>query len=199
MKKIVLATANQGKLKEFKKILSDFEIISMKQAGFTGEIEETGKTFRENALIKAKAVAKSLNVPALADDSGLCVNALGGAPGIYSARYSKEGNDKSNRDLLLKNMQGISDRSAKFVCSLCYFEPDGKVVFADGETQGEILTEEQGTFGFGYDPVFLPDGYSQTFGELPQEVKNRISHRAAAFRKALEFVEDEMSVLDNEF
>lgn len=180
MKRIVLATSNQGKLNEFKQILKNFEIVSMKEVGFTGEIEETGKTFRENAFIKAKAVADALNVPALADDSGLCVRSLSGAPGIYSARYSNEGTDKANRDLLLKNMQGITDRSAKFVCVLAYVAPNGETIFAEGETSGKILEREEGTSGFGYDPVFYSDDLKKSMGVATAEEKNSVSHRARA-------------------
>ncbi|MDY6367513.1 MAG: RdgB/HAM1 family non-canonical purine NTP pyrophosphatase [Clostridia bacterium] len=180
MKKIVVATSNKGKLKEFSQILSDYVIISMKDAGFKGEIEETGKTFRENAYLKAKTVADSLGVPALADDSGLCVNALGGAPGIYSARYSEDGTDKSNRELLLKNMKGLSDRTAKFICVLCYVEPCGKVIYAEGETYGKILESEQGSAGFGYDPVFFSDDLNKSMGEALPDEKNSVSHRARA-------------------
>lgn len=179
-KKIILATTNKGKLKEFQEILKDYEIISMGQAGFKGEIEETGKTFSENALIKAKTVAESLGVPALADDSGICVDALGGAPGIYSARYSDEGTDAANRELLLKNMEGKTDRRARFVCALVYYEPNGKTLSVSGETEGEILFEEDGENGFGYDPIFFSYDLKKSMGQATSDEKNGVSHRARA-------------------
>ena len=179
-KKIILATTNKGKLKEFQEILKDYEIISMGQAGFKAEIEETGKTFSENALIKAKTVAESLGVPALADDSGICVDALGGAPGIYSARYSDEGTDAANRELLLKNMEGKTDRRARFVCALVYYEPNGKTLNVSGETEGEILFEEDGENGFGYDPIFFSYDLKKSMGQATSDEKNGVSHRARA-------------------
>ena len=201
MKKLIVASSNKGKIREIQEILgSEYNVVGCNDAGFTGDIEETGKTFYENALIKAMTVAKKLGVPVISDDSGLCVNALSGEPGLFSARYSPEGTDKSNRELLLSNMKNITDRSAEFVCTMVYYDPaDGKTFTATGKTDGEILYAPQGENGFGYDPIFLPDGYDQTFGEMPQELKNRISHRAAAFKMALNFVEDEMSVLDDDF
>lgn len=182
-RKIVLATGNNGKLKEFKEMLEGFEIVSMKDAGFTGDIEETGKTFYENALIKAKTVAEKLNMPALSDDSGLCVNALGGAPSIYSARYSKEGTDAANRKLLLKNMEGKTDRRAKFICTLVYYEPNGKIISVSGETEGEILYAEDGANGFGYDPIFYSLDLKKSMGQATAEEKNGVSHRARAIEK----------------
>lgn len=179
-KKIILATTNKGKLKEFQEILKDYEIIPMGQAGFKAEIEETGKTFSENALIKAKTVAESLGVPALADDSGICVDALGGAPGIYSARYSVEGTDAANRELLLKNMEGKTDRRARFVCALVYYEPNGKTLSVSGETEGEILFKEDGENGFGYDPIFFSLDLKKSMGQATSDEKNGVSHRARA-------------------
>ena len=188
MKRIVLASGNKGKLKEIREMLLDYEVVSCKDEGFTGEIEETGKTFYENALIKAKAVADKLNVPALADDSGLCVEALNGAPGIYSARYSGDGIDKHNYELLLKNMQGEKNRSAKFVCCMVYYEPSGKIITATGETFGEILSAPDGENGFGYDPVFYSDDLKKSFGVCTEEEKNSVSHRARALNKLKELL-----------
>lgn len=182
-KKIILATANNGKLKEFKEILKDYEIISMRDAGFTEEIEETGKTFYENALIKAKTVSEFVNAPVLADDSGLCVFALGGAPSIYSARYSAEGTDAANRKLLLENMKGITDRRAKFICTLVYYESDEKIITVSGETEGEILYAEIGENGFGYDSVFYSYDLKKSMGDAMAEEKNEVSHRARAIEK----------------
>ena len=146
MEKLVVASGNKGKINEIKSILGDvFEVVSMQELGFNEDIEETGSTFFENALIKAKTVCKALNMPALADDSGLMVDALDGAPGIYSARYSGEhGNDKSNRDLLIKNLENASNRKAKFASSVVLYYPNDNYIDGYGETLGEILYEEKG-------------------------------------------------------
>lgn len=177
--KIAVATGNKGKLSEIRKIFKGVELVSMQELGFDGEIEETGKTFRENALIKAEAIAKRYNMPALADDSGLCVDALDGAPGIYSARFSGEG-EAANRRLLLKRMENFSDRSAHFECAVCLCLPDGRTYFGDGKTYGKILFEEVGTGGFGYDSLFLSDDLHKSFGEASAEEKNSVSHRFRA-------------------
>lgn len=182
MQKLVVASSNKGKIKEITKILGNrFEIIPMKELGYTDEIIENGSTFFENALIKAKAVSIALGVPALADDSGLCVTALNGAPGIYSARYSGEhGNDKENNMLLLKNLNAKTDRSAKFVSSVVLYYPDGRYIEGCGETYGTILFEEQGNNGFGYDPLFLSDDLNKSFGVATDIEKNAVSHRFRA-------------------
>ncbi len=177
--KLVAATGNKGKLAEFREILKDYEIISAAEAGFFEDVEETGATFMENALLKAQATARATNLPALADDSGLCVDALDGAPGIYSARYSG-GTPADNRALLLKNMQGIQNRAAHFCCALVLCYPDGSTVCAEGRTDGSILTEEQGTNGFGYDALFFSDDLQKSFGLATDEEKNAVSHRGRA-------------------
>ena len=156
--KLVVATGNAHKLREIAEIFTEYEVISQKQAGFDEDVEETGTTFEENALIKARAASKALGVVALADDSGICVNALGGAPGVYSARYCGwHADDKSNRDLLLKNLQGETDRTAYFESAIALVYPDGKELVAHGRTYGKILTEERGDGGFGYDCIFESD------------------------------------------
>ena len=148
-------------------------------------------------IIKAVAVCKYCDVPAFADDSGLEVMALDRRPGIYSARYAE--NDKARRAKLLAELEGVADRSARFVCVIA-IAINGEVIETfEGEVKGKIITEERGEGGFGYDPIFVPDGYDQTFAEMPQELKNKISHRAEAFRKAMEFIEEQMSILDGEF
>ncbi|MGN1077888.1 MAG: RdgB/HAM1 family non-canonical purine NTP pyrophosphatase [Candidatus Gallimonas sp.] len=177
--KIVAATGNAHKLREIREILSGFEILSAREAGFTGDVEETGATFAENALLKAEAVCRATGLPALADDSGLCVECLGGAPGIYSARYSG-GGDAENRALLLKNMQNASERRAYFSCAIALVFPDGKVLTAEGRTYGEILREERGAGGFGYDSLFYSDDLKKSFGEASEEEKNSVSHRGRA-------------------
>lgn len=179
-KVIVAASGNAGKIREISEILNDYRVISCKELGFTDDIEETGKTFYDNALIKAETVAKALNMPALADDSGLCVTALSGAPGVYSARYSGTGTDEGNIDKLLKETENISDRSAKFVSAVVVYYPDGKIVSAQGETFGEILRARRGNGGFGYDPVFYSYDLKKSFGEASAEEKNSVSHRARA-------------------
>ncbi len=179
-KVIVAASGNAGKIREISEILNDYRVISCKELGFTDDIEETGKTFYDNALIKAETVAKALNMPALADDSGLCVTALSGAPGVYSARYSGTGTDEGNVDKLLKETENVSDRSAKFVSAVVVYYPDGKIVSAQGETFGEILRARRGNGGFGYDPVFYSYDLKKSFGEASAEEKNSVSHRARA-------------------
>lgn len=182
-KKIVVATSNKGKLREIKEILPDYDIVGYKDCGIDFEIEENGKTFYENAFIKAKTVSQVLNLPALADDSGLEVEALNGKPGIYSARYSKEGTDDGNIDLLLKNLKGVENRKAKFVCCLVYYKPNGDVLTATGETFGEILHEKQGQNGFGYDSVFFSEDLKTSFGVAEEKQKNAVSHRFRALEK----------------
>lgn len=179
LKKIAVASGNKGKIAEIKSIFTGVEILSMHEMGFDEEIEETGKSFKENAKIKAEAVAKALNVPALSDDSGLCVESLHGAPGIYSARFSGEG-DKANRDLLLKRLENVAHRKAYFESAVCLCLPDGKTYFGQGRTYGKILHEEIGTNGFGYDCLFYSDDLKKSFGLATDEEKNSVSHRYRA-------------------
>ena len=179
LKEIVVASGNHGKIKEILKIFSDATLSTMREAGFEEDIEETGETFAENAYIKAKAVCEALNKPALADDSGLCVDALDGAPGLYSARYSG-GGDKENRKLLLKNLEGIADRGAHFECAVCLCLPDGRVFYGKGATYGRILEAEEGSNGFGYDCLFFSKDLQKSFGKASDEEKNAVSHRYRA-------------------
>ena len=172
--RLVAATGNAHKLKEIRAVLKGFEVLSEREAGFFGEVEETGATFLENARLKARAVCKATGMPALADDSGLCVDALGGAPGVKSARYSG-GGDAENRTLLLKNMEKKEDRSAHFCCAVVLCFPDGRELSAEGRSCGRILREERGAGGFGYDPLFFSDDLGKTFAE-----KNSVSHRGRA-------------------
>lgn len=176
--KLVVATGNAHKLREISQIFTEYEVISQKQAGFDEDVEETGTTFEENALIKARAASKALGVIALADDSGICVNALDGAPGVYSARYSGgHGDDKANRDLLIKNLDGKTDRTAYFESAIALVYPDGKELVAHGRTYGKILFEEDGDGGFGYDCIFFSDDLQKSFGRASAEEKNAVSHR----------------------
>ena len=188
--KVVAATTNAHKLKEIREILTGFTVLSAREAGFASEVEETGSTFLENALLKARAVARETGYPALADDSGLCVKALGGAPGIFSARYSG-GDDQQNRLLLLENMKGIQERGAHFACAVALVFPDGREYFAEGKTFGSILYEERGTGGFGYDSLFLSDDLKKSFGEACEEEKNAVSHRGRALHALLEVLKAE--------
>ena len=177
--KIVVASHNKHKIEEIKAIFRDMEIISMHEAGFTDDVAEDGNSFKENAAIKAKTVCAALNMPVLADDSGLCVDALDGAPGIFSARFSG-GNDADNRALLLKKLDGVSNRKAHFECAVCLCMPDGKVYFGEGATYGHILTAEEGNCGFGYDPLFFSDDLQKSFGLAREDEKNSVSHRYRA-------------------
>ena len=183
MKKIVVASGNKGKLREIAEIFRGAEVVSMKEAGFVGDIEENGATFEENALIKAKAVCQALGAPALADDSGLCVDALDGAPGVYSARYAGgHGDDAANNALLLKNLSGKAEgeRTAYFESCVALCLPDGRSFTASGRIYGKILSVPEGENGFGYDPLFFSDELGKSFGIASAEEKNAVSHRAKA-------------------
>ncbi len=188
MKKIVLASNNQHKIEEFKKIFSNLQILSMAEIGFCDEIEETGTTFVENSYLKAHAVAeflkkKHIKATVLADDSGLCVDALGGRPGVYSARYAGQHDDAANRKKLLQELKGVKDRSAHFVCVITKIEPNGDCSYVEGRADGRILTKEMGSNGFGFDPLFYSDELGKTFAEALPDEKNAVSHRAKAIKE----------------
>lgn len=192
--KIVAATGNKGKVREFQEILGkmDFEVISMKDMGIDAEVEETGSTFEENALIKARAIAMLCDYPVISDDSGLCVDALDGAPGIYSARFAGEDADDKDRNMyLLKLLNGVENRKAHYVAAIAYITPDGKEITTVGTTDGEILTEEQGTGGFGYDPLFYCTEIGKCFGVATPDEKNAVSHRGRALRKLYDILNSE--------
>ena len=181
--KFVLATHNPGKLAEMKAILSGLgvEVISPAEAGVSVDVEETGATFAENAMLKAKAVCAAAGLPAIADDSGLCVNALNGGPGVYSARYGGEELDDRGRCMLLLNsMRGQSTRVAHFACAVACVFPNGDTLEAEGRCDGAIAFAPLGEGGFGYDPVFLIPGRGKTFGQLSPEEKSAMSHRGKA-------------------
>lgn len=181
---LVVATGNKHKLQEIQAIFKDVRVVSAREAGYLGDPEETGATFEENAIIKARAAAEALNLPALADDSGLCVEALGGAPGIYSARYAGgHGDDKKNREKLLAELGDEKNRAAYFrsAAALCFPQSmGGKTVTATGDTHGRILTREEGENGFGYDCLFYSDDLCKSFGVASAEEKNAVSHRFRA-------------------
>ena len=181
--KIIAATNNKNKVREISEIFTPlgFEVISQSEAGIDVEVEETGSTFEQNALIKARAVAMLTDDYVIADDSGLCVDALGGRPGVMSARYAGSGATDADRiEKLLGELNGETNRSAKFVCSIAFIYPDGRELVAMGEVKGHILDEPRGENGFGYDPVFFSDELSKTFAEATNEEKNSVSHRGRA-------------------
>ena len=186
MTKLVLASKNPKKLVEMNDILSHLgvEVCSEAEAGVDVEVEETGTTFEENSLLKARAVMEASGMPAIADDSGLCVDALGGAPGVYSARYGgPELDDAGRYRLLLENLRGQMTRTAKFVSVITCCFPNGDVICARGECPGTIAYAPQGGGGFGYDPVFFVPGLKKTFAQLSPEEKNAISHRGKALEQ----------------
>ena len=188
--KIYFATGNSGKLREAREILGpSFEVLSPLDAGVEGEAEETGATFIENSLLKAQFLFDRLGESCFADDSGLEVDALGGAPGFYSARYAGEHcSFDDNINKLLAALDGKTNRRADFRTVICLIE-NGKERFFEGRVDGQILTERHGAEGFGYDPVFMPDRFAVSFAEMPLEVKNSISHRGLAVAKLKEYIE----------
>ena len=191
MKKIIFASKNEGKVKEVKHILNgiNVEIISLNDVGFNEEIPETADTFEGNAKIKAKTIYDKFNLPTIADDSGIIAEQLGNEPGVFSARYAGENaTDDENNIKLLERLKSFPEpHNAKFVCAaVYYFGTDFKVSM--GEISGQIIKEPRGTNGFGYDPLFLPDGFEKTSAELSPEIKNKISHRFKAFNQLKEYL-----------
>lgn len=187
--KLVFATNNAHKLEEVREVVgNNFEILSLNDIGCHEDIAETGATLEENALIKVRYVKEKYGYDCFGDDTGLEVEALHGAPGVYSARYAGEGHDaKANMKKLLSNMQGNDNRKAAFR-SVIALILDGKEYLFEGRIDGQIIEDERGSAGFGYDPVFQPDGYEQTFAQLGNDVKNKISHRALAVKKLCDFL-----------
>jgi XTP/dITP diphosphohydrolase len=189
MKKIVFATNNKHKLDEIRKITTGrIEILSLSDINCNEDIEETGTTLEENALIKARYIKNKYGYDCFGDDTGLEVVALNGEPGVYSSRYAGEQcNPQDNMNKLISAMQGADSRNAQFRTVIAAILNDKEHLF-EGVVKGEIITEKRGSNGFGYDPVFMPSGYNQTFGELSDEVKNGISHRAVAMEKFIAFL-----------
>jgi len=188
----VLATHNPGKLKEMSAILSHLgvEVVSPEEAGVAVDVEETGTTFAENAMLKAEAICAAAGLPAIADDSGLCVDALNGGPGVYSARYGGEGlDDRGRYTLLLNSMRGQSTRAAHFACAIACAFPNGDTLTAEGRCDGTIAFAPMGEGGFGYDPVFFYPPLAKTFGQLTGEEKSAISHRGKALTAFAEKLE----------
>lgn len=193
MKEIIFASHNQGKIKEVRQLLSPLgvKVLSSDDIDLP-DVEETGVTFEENAALKALSIAKLKNVPCLADDSGLCVDALGGRPGVYSARYAPNRDFKKAMQKLLAEMleSKSTNRDAHFSCVLVLGYPNGQYAAFEGRVDGKIEFEPKGESGFGFDPVFTPLGYDQTFGQLGSEVKNKISHRSRALEKFVSFIKE---------
>lgn len=199
MEKIIFATTNQGKVREVKMMMQDFgvEVCTMKNAGINIDIEENGTTFEENAIIKAKTIMEATGHIALADDSGLEVDYLGGAPGIYSARFLGENTsyEEKNKYIIekLKEAKG-SERSARFVCAIAVAFPNGKIETCRGTIEGVIGYEQKGTNGFGYDPIVYVPEYEMTTGEMAPELKNSISHRGKALEQMKELLKRELKL-----
>lgn len=189
--KILLASSNNHKIIEMRNIFKGHEIISLKDLGDHDEVEENGETFAENSFLKANHFYKKYGYNVLSDDSGLTVDYLNGAPGVYSARYAgSECNQANNRKKLLKELNGIADRNARFVCSLCFIEANGKVSYFTGECLGKILEEETGKTDFGYDCLFYSYDLNKSFGEATEEEKDSVSHRGRAAVKMLEYLNE---------
>lgn len=189
--KFALATANKGKIEEMRNILSSLgiEVVTRDELDIDIEIEETGTTFAENARLKAIAICKLSNMPSIADDSGLVVDALNGEPGVYTSSYGGENlTAKERYEYLLENMKNMEQKSAKFVCNIVCVFPSGKELIATGECNGSIATIPIGESGFGYDPIFIPDGYKKTMAELSSDEKNAISHRGKALNNFVELL-----------
>ncbi|MBP6887775.1 MAG: RdgB/HAM1 family non-canonical purine NTP pyrophosphatase [Oscillospiraceae bacterium] len=194
MQKIIIATHNRGKLEEFQRMLAPlgYEAVSADEAGCPDEIEENGATFAENAILKAKAVCEAAGLPAMGDDSGLCVDALGGGPGVYTARYAGEhGTPEMCIEKLLRALDGVpvEERGAYFACAIALCYPGGGLLLAEGRCDGSIAFQKDGGGGFGYDPIFLYEGRS--FAALPPEEKDAVSHRGIALRKIAELLKQE--------
>ncbi|MET3682573.1 XTP/dITP diphosphohydrolase [Alkalibacillus flavidus] len=190
-KTIYVATTNPGKINEFNEMLSplNLNVKSLKdEVPQMDDVEETGETFRDNAILKAETYAERYQLPILADDSGLEVDALNGEPGVYSARYAGEAkNDEANIDKVLHQLENVSEsnRDAAFVCVIAFAEPNSTTLTSEGKCAGSITDKRYGEHGFGYDPIFKPDGYDQTLAELGPEIKNTISHRRHALNNML--------------
>ncbi|MDQ0928705.1 XTP/dITP diphosphohydrolase [Bacillus atrophaeus] len=194
MKEAIIATHNPGKVKEFKDILAPkgYDVKSLADIGFLEEIEETGHTFEENAVLKADAVAKAVNKMVIADDSGLSVDNLGGSPGVYSARYAGEQkDDMANINKVLQELKGIEkeQRTARFRCALAVSIPGKETKTVEGHVEGYIAEEPKGENGFGYDPIFIVKDKDKTMAELTSDEKNKISHRANALKKLSQLLE----------
>lgn len=188
--KFIFASHNANKSSEIRRLLPDVEIQSLSDIGYDADIPETGTTLQENALIKAKTIFEKFQTPVFADDTGLMVDALDGAPGVYSARYAGlDANADKNIDKLLRALAGIPNRKAHFSTVISFIDANGKEHFFEGRVEGEILKERAGSGGFGYDPVFKPTGFHKSFAQMNQDAKNEISHRGRALQKFINFIQ----------
>ena len=194
--KIVLASNNPDKLREVREILegTGIEVISQREAGCDFEADENGTTFEENARIKARAAMEATGLVCVADDSGIEINAMGGAPGIHSARYFVELSYAEKCHKIIENVGNNPDRGARYCCAVVCAFPNGDEISVFGETRGTIATEPRGTGGFGFDPIFVPEGYSATMAEITEDEKNAISHRGRAFRLFAEELKKRMDI-----
>ncbi|WP_417611661.1 RdgB/HAM1 family non-canonical purine NTP pyrophosphatase [Owenweeksia hongkongensis] len=189
MNELIFATHNANKAKEVKVLLPHLKVQSLSEIGFYDEIPETGETLQDNALIKARTIFKATGKSCFADDTGLEVEALNGAPGVYSARYAGEGaNSENNMDKLLAELDGKENRKAQFRTVIAYIDNAGREHLFEGSVQGEILKARQGGEGFGYDPIFLPEGETESFAEMSAVRKNTMSHRGRAMRKLIQYL-----------
>ena len=191
MEQLVIASNNAGKIREIRELVEGVELLSLRDIEFTEEIAEPFFTFEENALAKASAIHQFSGKNVFADDSGLCVTALNGMPGVDRAHYSGERDDEKNLQKVLTELNGADDRSAFYKAVICLIWND-EVYYFEGICRGQIINEKRGDGGFGYDPVFLPDGYEQTFAELPLSIKNQISHRGKAVKLMVEFLKEKL-------
>jgi XTP/dITP diphosphohydrolase len=191
MQQLVIASNNPGKIAEIRSMISGIELLSLEDIGFAEQIAEPFHTFEENALAKASAIYRFCEKNVFADDSGLCVHALRGAPGVDSAHYSGGRNDERNLQHLLDEMKGAEDRSAYYEAVICLIW-EGEVYYFEGICEGEITNEKRGEGGFGYDPIFIPEGYDKTFGELPLSEKNKISHRGKSVAGMISFLKEKI-------
>ena len=193
-KKIIFASHNKGKISEIKEILSPLgiDVLSGEDLDLP-DVEETGKTFEENAYIKALAAAKKQNIPCFADDSGLCVDAMGGKPGVYTARYTPNRDFDKGMDKLLTELAetNSNNRAAHFSCVIVLAYPDGRYKSFEGRVDGSIASQKSGKAGFGYDPIFIPTGFTRSFAEFNSDEKNKISHRGRALQKFIKYLSDE--------
>ncbi|WP_276131692.1 RdgB/HAM1 family non-canonical purine NTP pyrophosphatase [Polluticoccus soli] len=191
MQELVIASNNAGKIREIRSMIDNISLLSLKDIGFSDEIPEPYDTFEQNAHIKAETIHRFSGKSVFADDSGICVPALGGAPGVFSARYAGVGaSDEDNLQKLLAETATKDNRSAYYKAVICLIWK-GETHYFEGVCHGSLLSEKRGTGGFGYDPIFVPDGYEQTFAELPLDVKNNISHRGKAVRAMVAFLKEQ--------
>lgn len=192
MQELVIASNNAGKILEIRQMIEGISLLSLRDVGFDAEIAEPFHTFEENAFAKASAIHQFSGKNVFADDSGICVNALKGEPGVDSAHYSGERDDEKNLQKVLQELKGAEDRTAFYKAVICLIWNE-RTYYFEGICNGHIIEEKRGTSGFGYDPIFIPDGYDETFAQLPLSVKNQISHRGIAVKKMVDFLQSEIS------